>query len=84
MENITIIGSHRNQLSPEQFSDTWSSPACAMFVGRIRQMIIDQQRIVETSAIQTETLRAQGQIAALRRALEIPDILRKELTKGAK
>ena len=83
--NITIVGANRDQMPLEELAQQWKTQSWALFVRRVQAMIVEQQRIVETSAIQIETLRAQGQIAALRRVLDIPNILAKELAKqGAK
>lgn len=75
--NITITA-RPDSLDSDQISEMLRSKAWALFSKRVNEMIDQQARACETSADTVQLMRAQGAVAALRRVLEVPSMIRRE------
>jgi hypothetical protein len=72
-----------DQLDAEQIAEFTRSRAWELIDAKIRGMIADYQRELENIDSHIDQLRrSQGAIAALRRVLELPQILRAENKRG--
>lgn len=69
------------RVSPEQIDMLTADPAWLVFEGRVVEMIASEQRNLEADLREEATWKLRGAIAALRRALELPQILRDEAEK---
>lgn len=69
-------------LAPEQIDDLTQHPGFEALSRRIEQMIEDHRSALEQDIAQEATWKVRGAVAALRRVLELPKILREEAERG--
>ena len=72
------IATRADQLDAEQLREFERSRGWELLTAKVRAMILDAQRDLETKLDHDELMKAQGAVAALRRVLELPGILRAE------
>ena len=73
------IESRADTLDREQMRDLERGRAWEMIAAKIRAMIAERQGDLERSGVHDDLMRAQGAVAALRRVLELPKIIRAEV-----
>lgn len=84
----TLVGNIRisarpDQLDAEQVSEAIRGRFWELLRQRIAEMIAGHRQTLEQSSDDREFARAQGAIAALRRTLDLPDLIRKEAVARA-
>jgi len=78
--NIRIVG-RADELDAEQVAEAVGGRFWELMKAKIVGMIGDETRILRTSDDSTAIARAQGACAKLERVLELPDIIRKEVSE---
>jgi len=78
--NVRII-SRAEAFEAERVNEAAEGAFWELMTAKIQGMIVDAQKVLADSDEDRDLARAQGAVRALRRVLELPEIIRKEVKR---